>query len=103
MLFREHPKLTCSGVSIWPPALVGSRGEKETICAADNAVLKNIRYFKVSTSEGPKLLLEFTCGEQICSSTIKLDHPVYVMPLFEWLKNQRGKTITEIGNSEIEF
>jgi len=103
MLFRNHPKLTCSGAPIWPPTLVGSLGEGDTFCSVDNAVLKNIRYFKVSTTEGARLMLEFACGEKICGSTIKLDNPAYLMPLFEWLKNKRGRTIEEIGDSKIEF
>jgi hypothetical protein len=103
MLFRHHPKLTFAGAPIWPHTLAGSSGEGDPCGEVPNAVLKSVKYIKVSTSEGPRLMLEFTCGGKSLGSMIKLDNSAYIMPLFEWLKNRRGKTVQEIGESEVDL
>ncbi len=102
MRLGDHPKLTFSGAPVWPPALAGSSGEVP-VSEVREAVLKNVKYLKISTSEGPRLLLEFTSGGKILGGAIRLDNPTYIMPLFEWLKNKRGKTVQEIAETQVDF
>jgi len=99
MILRDHPKVR----DIWPPEPGGAfrTGFQSPQGGVD--ILGEVLYYSPVANAKADIALRTTFGGQEFTRDILLDDAAFATKLASWFRQQTGKTIQEIGGSELGF
>jgi hypothetical protein len=99
MILRDHPKMR----DIWPPEPGGAfrPGFRSPQGGVD--VLDEVLYYSPVANAKANIALRTRFDGQEFTRDILLDDTRFATRLVSWLRQQAGKTIQEIGASELGF
>jgi hypothetical protein len=99
MILRDHPKIR----DTWPPEPGGALPAGFQSPQGGVDVLDEVLYYSPVANAKADIALRTKFAGQEFTRDILLDDATFATRLASWLRQQTGKTIQEIGGSELGF
>ena len=101
MKLRDHPLLSCKGVSSWPPKWLWGGGGRYVLARGEVGVLKDAMLSSIEPYEKCFLIMEHEGRQYI--GTLMLGDSSFSREIYTHLIKNRGKTIREIGEIDLSY
>ena len=101
MKLRDHPLLSCKGVSSWPPKWLWGGGRRYVLARGEVGVLKDAMLSSIEPYEKCFLIMEHEGRQYI--GTLMLGDFSFCWEIYTHLIKNRGKTIREIGEIDLSY
>ena len=101
MKLRDHPLLSCKGVSSWPPKWLWGGGRRYVLARGEVGVLKDAMLSSIEPYEKCFLIMEHERRQYI--GTLLVGDSVFCREIYTVLIEQRGKPIREIGEIDLSY
>ena len=101
MKLRDHPLMSCKGVSSWPPKWLWGGAGRYVLARGEVGVLKDAMLYSIEPYEKCFLIMEHEGRQYI--GTLMLGDSSFCREIHTLLIEHRGKTIREIGEIDLSY
>ena len=101
MLLRDHPLMTYGGVRSWPPHWLCKTGYHSTHPIGEVGILRDVIPSNIESHCTCFLLMEYQGAEYF--GALLFSDAATCRKVYDVLIQHRGKTIQELGNTDIAY